>query len=103
MVYKKTASVMLIAYHFKGYSSYDCGPGQTLRLLSLQILIDLNLQSEHRNQSSCLGVLRVRAEFAWKESLHASLDAGINDVELFCQTRSTKGRNNSILSLEGID
>jgi hypothetical protein len=71
--------------------------------LSLQILIDLNLQSEHRNQSSCLGVLRVRAEFAWKESLYASLDAGINDVEFFCQTRSTKGRNNSILSLEDLD
>jgi hypothetical protein len=47
--------------------------------------------------------LRVRAEFAWEESLHAGLYAGIDDLELFCETRSTKGRNNCILSLEGID
>jgi hypothetical protein len=63
----------------------------------------LNLQAKDRNQSGCLCILRVRAEFTWKETLHASLDAGINDLELFCQTRSTEGRNNSILSFEGID
>jgi hypothetical protein len=62
----------------------------------------LNLQGEDRNQCSCFDILSVARKLARNESLHASPDASINDLELLCEASSTECGYDSILSFERI-